>query len=143
MCGGNDNCFSAFESLDGGVWPYADTLTFVPDTLRDSIARGTMILFVRHTASYGYSNLWLELSYNTDDSTTVRDTVDVILADRFGNRLGHGMGSSFGITDTISRNFELMQGRPVYLRHIMRADTITEIEQVGVIFNPHNGYEHR
>lgn len=133
---GDDNSFSAFAAVDPGGWLYAEPIEFEPDTLRDSVATGRIVVSVRHGRGYGYSNLWLEVASGTSDSTMVADTLNIALADAYGNWLGSGMGLSFQISDTVPRACTVARHRPVRLRHIMRLDTLQGIERVGIVFIP-------
>lgn len=134
---GDDNYFSAFETFPRQEWLYAEPVKLRVDTLRDSVAHGgTLLLSLRHTDAYEYSNLWLELSYPASDSTTVTDTVNVILADVYGHWRGHGSGPSIQLTDTIATGFTITRGSTLTLRHIMRVDTLANIEQAGLVFLP-------
>lgn len=134
---GDDNYFSAFKTFDNQLWSYAEPVEFVVDTLRDTLSRrGTLLLSLRHTHGYGYGNIWLELSYPLNDSVEQADTFNVVLADSYGRWLGHGSGPSMLVTDTLSRNFELHRGMKLRLRHIMRTDTLANIEQVGIVYLP-------
>lgn len=134
---GDDNYFSAFKSPADTRWVYDDHAVFMPDTLRDSVSTGGMLLLsVRHTNGYPYRNLWLELSWPDDKDSIRTDTINVILADVYGNWNGKGMGVSWQHTDTISKNYTLVRRRPMTLRHIMRSDTLEGIEQIGLIYLP-------
>ncbi|MCM1066220.1 MAG: gliding motility lipoprotein GldH [Muribaculaceae bacterium] len=134
---GDDNYFSAFVTFPHQQWEYAAPAQLTVDTLRDSVARGgTLMLSVRHTDAYEYSNLWLELAYPDTDSTVCRDTINLVLADVYGRWRGHGSGPSVQITDTIASGFTLHRGDTLTLRHIMRVDTLPNIEQVGLVFYP-------
>ena len=121
-----------FVSLPADGWAYGDTLTF--DSLcTDSVATGRLAVSVRHTNAYLYSNLWLELTTPQDDSVR-RDTINVPLADDFGKWYGRGVGVSFATIDTLAGSYTLLRQRPVYVRHIMRCDTLGDIEQIGLVF---------
>lgn len=135
---GVDNYFSAFETFGNQQWYYASPAFFRVDTLRDSVAsRGDLILSLRHTSGYAYSNLWLELEHRHVSGTpAVRDTFNIILADRFGRWRGHGTGPSVQVTDTLSRDYSIARGDTLVLRHIMRLDTLANIEQAGIVFLP-------
>lgn len=136
---GDDNYFSAFTAFPRGEWEYASPSKFRVDTLRDSISRGgTLLLSMRHTSGYEYGNIWLELSYPVNDSTVRADTFNIVLADDYGHWLGRGLGPSVQVTDTLSRNFTIRKGETITLRHIMRTDTLSDIEQVGIVFLPDN-----
>jgi hypothetical protein len=65
-----------------------------------------------------------------------RDTINVRLADVYGTWLGKGAAVSYNYTDTVYRNLTVVRGRPVIIKHIMRPDTVTNIERIGLIFEP-------
>lgn len=127
-CGGDRDPENArFETLPGEVWLYGDTLLF--DTVTsDSLPSETKVIAVRHTAGYKYSNLWVEVT-SFDDDTAYTDTVNIRLADRYGRSLGRGNGISFLKTDTLPAR----RSHSVALRHVMRADSVGALEQIGVL----------
>lgn len=134
---GDDNYFSAYHTFDDQQWSYAEPVELRVDTLRDSIARGgALILSLRHTAGYQYSNLWLELQYAYGDSVGWTDTLNVILSDVYGHWLGHGSGPSLQFNDTIAKHIDMHRGATMRLRHIMRLDTLPNIEQIGLVYLP-------
>lgn len=134
---GDDNFFSAFRALPDAEWDYAAPVVFEVDTLRDSISRGgTVIVSLRHTHGYEYSNLWLELSTPINDSTVRRDTLNIRLADTYGRWLGKGMGPSLEVCDTLPHAVDLRRKQNISVRHIMRVDTLEGIEQIGIVFLP-------
>lgn len=134
-CTSGHNSYSAYATLPESGWPYTDTLTFIPMDI-DSVVTGELMVGLRHSAAYPYSNLWLELTYHPDSVTAVRDTLCIELCDRFGRWYGTGLGASFQIADTLPVPVTIGRGMPVSLRHIMRVDTVAGIEQAGIIFNP-------
>lgn len=131
------DAFSGFRDFPEARWLYSRPVVFQSDTLGDSVARGLLLLSLRHTSDYPYSNLWVEVS-TADSSRRVLscDTFDVGLADVFGRWYGSGMGASLRYTDTLSRDFRMVRGSSISVRHIMRTDTLPEIEQIGLIFVP-------
>lgn len=132
---GDDNYFSAFTTFRGAKWDYAEPVTFSVDTLRDSISRkGDIVLTLRHTNGYPFSNLWLEISSEKDDSILRTDTLNIMLADIYGAWLGHGSGPSIQVVDTVLRDTELAIHTNFRVRHIMRVDTLQGIEQLGISF---------
>ncbi|MDE6120901.1 MAG: gliding motility lipoprotein GldH [Muribaculaceae bacterium] len=136
---GDDNYFSAFQTVDPAGWDYADHVQFRVDTLRDSVSRkGTMVVSLRHTHGYEYSNIWLELSTPVNDSIRLRDTLNIRLADSYGHWLGKGIGPSLTVSDTVATPYDLSCGQTLTLRHIMRTDTLAGIEQVGIVFLPND-----
>ena len=125
-----------FRAVDSNCWKYGDSLLFRFNA-PDSVWQGDIAIVVRHAASYPYSNLLIELGGQIDGDIAV-DTFNIMLADDFGNWLGRGSGLSFQRVDTIVRNVSLSAPSDLYVRHIMRADCITDIEQIGLIFSPYH-----
>lgn len=93
-----------------------------------------MILTVRHSNAYPYRNLWVEISHIDPDSVLRHDTLNMELADIYGRWHGSGLGASFQYSDTLSRHFRLVRDFGLKIRHIMRVDTLPDIEQIGVAF---------
>lgn len=135
-CDTGGNHFADFADLPLKGWTFGDTLTFTPD-LADSIARGHLLVAVRHDNAYVYSNLWVEVTAEGPEGTApVVDTIDLRLCDPYGRWLGSGFGATRQVADTLGRISRLYSGRPVKLRHLMRADTVRHIQQLGVTFVP-------
>lgn len=133
---GNDNYFSSFKTLEGAQWNYAHPLVFEVDTLADSIsAPGALLLTLRHSHDYAYSNVWLELTVDADDTLSRADTLNIVLADDFGNWRGRGSGPLLQVTDTVALT-TLKRHQRISLRHIMRCDTLDGFEQIGFTFLP-------
>lgn len=124
---------SQWHTVGDAGWRYNDTLAFNKDSA-DTLPVGRMVIGVRHTAAYPYSNLWIELSYLTADSLPAADTVEIKLADAFGHWYGSGTGASYQLTDTVVPHHSVLPSSQVRLRHIMRMDTVPEIEQMGISF---------
>jgi gliding motility-associated lipoprotein GldH len=120
-----------WRDIDLPGWRYGHTLTFNADS--DSVAIDKVVLSVRHTDDYEYANLWVELSYASGD-TTVADTFDVTLADKFGKWLGTGTGLSYQQNDTLVPRHRVNLGSPLHLRHVMRVDTLQNIDQIGLSY---------
>lgn len=131
-CVPGHNDYSEFKNIPVEGWCYNDTLTFTPG-IADSVADGMLTIAVRHSGDYIYSNLWMEVRY-TDGDNEKTDTLNIVLADIYGHWHGHGLGASFQMSDTVSTSCRITRNTPVKVRHIMRADTLRAVEQVGIIF---------
>lgn len=129
-CGSADEC-GRFRAVDAEGWNYGDTLLFAtPDSLQ--AWHGDIVVAVRHTSTYPYRNLWLEISV-PGDSLSRPDTVSVSLASADGKWLGRGLGLSYQSADTVLRG-KTITAPTVAVRHIMRTDKLRDIEQIGLIF---------
>ena len=128
-CVGNNEKPGEFKTLKDAEWPYAeklfffmgDSLTPVPDAME---------LVVRHTNAYEFSNLWVELSYVSEDSL-MADTFNITLADDFGRWFGSGE-PIITFTDTLRLRHLPDTASTFGLRHVMRVDRVKEIEQVAL-----------
>lgn len=135
-CGGNDVAYCEFRQLPADGWAYGDTIGFSTESMSDSIANGHLIVSLRHTNGYPYSNVWLELTRNGNDGVTTRDTINCVLADIYGRWKGQGFGAAYQFSDTLPNALRLLRGDSITIRHIMRADTITDIEHLGIMLVP-------
>lgn len=133
-CSTRDECGS-FAAVDAGGWNYGDSLQFVLNMPEDSVIEGNLAIVVRHSASYDYSNLWLEISYPTVEGLSP-DTFNIRLSDSYGNWYGKGLGLSFQQTDTVGRRLKLASPATLSARHIMRVDCLEDIEQIGLYIIP-------
>lgn len=135
-CEGGRRDYSRWANISPEGWIYADTVLLLPaDTSlhdNDSLVNAALKVALRHSNAYLYSNIWLELTYHTDNHRLVRDTLNIRLADVYGRWLGSGFGASYQREVTVSPAAVIDITRPVALRHIMRVDTLQGIEQVGI-----------
>ena len=134
-CGNSGRSYSNWSHLDPHGWAYGDTLSLIPvdSTLpdNDSTLRAPLRLGVTHSATYPYSNLWLEVTYRSD-RYVYRDTVNLELADIYGRWLGKGFGTALQHEITLTPHADIDVRQPVSVRHIMRVDTLRGIEMIGV-----------
>lgn len=129
--------YSEYRNIDASGWSYGDTLVY-ETALADSVQRGDLAVVVRHSDAYAYSNIWLEIDTDSADSIAA-DTFNVELADIYGNWHGRGLGLSYQCADTVMRGIELRDSSRITVRHIMRVESLPNIEQIGIVFIPeHN-----
>ncbi|MDE7427143.1 MAG: gliding motility lipoprotein GldH [Muribaculaceae bacterium] len=136
-CSLRHNDYSEYCTFDNNAWAYDSVLTFTPE-LKDDSARGSLEIALRHTNAYPYSNIFLEISYPVEcspDSVCVKyDTIEVELSDVYGKWYGKGSRLSYQLRKPLASGVTLYNKKPVQVRHLMRADTLREIEQVGLFF---------
>lgn len=131
-CIPGDNEYSEFKDIQPQGWAYNDTLLFTPSTA-DTVSRGPLSIALRHNNSYEYSNLWVELTWH-DGPDLRRDTLNIILADSHGSWQGKGFGPSYQLEVPVNPQAVMTDSAPMAIRHIMRVDTLTGIEQIGLIY---------
>lgn len=135
-CSDHPSAFSHYTQIPESGWRYDDTLRFTPD-IPPSVS-GELRLGLRHNGDYPYRNLWVEVTTPVaGDSTAVRrDTLSVELADRYGHWKGTGLGALRQLDTVITPAITVDSGRTIMVRHIMRCDTLPDIEQVGIFIEP-------
>lgn len=128
--------FSDFHTLPDSGWAYGDTVAFTVSRA-DSVAPAAVKVAVRNNNDFPYSNLWLEVSCrNATGATVSRDTVNLRLADPYGRWTGKGFGASYQTEATVRPRAVIENGSRITVRHVMRADTVAGIEQLGITLSP-------
>lgn len=126
--------YSRFEEIGAEGWPYAKNITFSIEH-PDSVAYGELSLTVRHTDDYEFSNLWVEVAYDDATGNNHIDTLNIPLADTYGNWTGKGSGVWKQLETPVSKELAYRSGSIIKIRHIMRTDTLRNIDLVGIRFN--------
>ena len=135
-CSGSEMELCSYNDIPRYGWAYGDTISFATDILSDSVTTGHLIVALRHTNSYPFSNIWLEVTHSGSDNIPRRDTINCTLADIYGRWQGQGFGASYQYADTIPARMEIKRGNPLTIRHIMRVDTLRDIEHLGIMLVP-------
>ena len=84
--------FDGVVSIPGNGWDLSDTIRFNV-AISDTSANYDILLHIRNEKTFKYSNLWLFIETTGPNGQTMRDTLEIILADEEGNWLGKGIGS--------------------------------------------------
>lgn len=90
-------------------------------------------LFVRHNSNYPYRNLWLFIDHTTPDNITTSDTINIAMADAYGQWKGGGWGTAYQIKQPIHHLQLLDSGsHTIKISHAMREFKLRGINNVGV-----------
>lgn len=117
-------------------WLHTSPLTFVPE-YDDSTATYELSLAVRHDNSYAYRNLCLTVDIINADSVLRRKTVDMTLADEYGNWKGGGFGSLYQNVVSLERNVGPADACSVVVWQTMAGcDTLYGVTDVGIFAHP-------
>ena len=127
---------SCFIHLPQDGWQRMLPLTFLPE-YDDSASTYSITLAVRHDNSYRYRNLSMVVDIIAADSTVNRQTVDMHLADEYGNWTGGGFGALYQSTVTIDDAVTPDKARSIVLWQSMGGcDTLQGLVNVGIIIAP-------
>ena len=127
---------SRFAHVPATGWLSTQPLLFTP-AYSDSTADYDLVLAVRHSNSYRYCNLSLAVDVIAADSSRVRKTFDIPLADEYGNWSSGGFGALYQATVPISGGVTPEKASRVMVWQTMAGcDTLQGIVDVGIITNP-------
>jgi gliding motility-associated lipoprotein GldH len=89
---------------------------------------------VRNTSLYPMSNLYLFITTIAPSGHSIRDTVEVILADEKGKWLGSGLGDIWDLQQLYKENVRFaQQGRYIFeYEQAMRTEKLPFILDVGL-----------
>ena len=128
----NKEVYSEFRSFDGLFWNKHHPAEFDVH-ISDASLPYSLSLTIRNSDDYLFQNLWLFVEQTNPDGTTVRDTVNVELADVYGKWHGTGLSlysyshpyrANYHFPDTGVYRFQVIQG--------MRQAVLPGISDVGL-----------
>lgn len=125
-----------FAHLPTDGWQRTLPLTFRPE-YDDSAATYDITLAVRYDNSYRYRNLTMAVDVITADSAVNRRTVDMALADEYGNWTGGGFGTLYQSTVPVVEAVTPDEARSIVVWQSMgECDTLRGLVNLGIITTP-------
>lgn len=129
-CSVGDVYYSDFKHLEAG-WSKDTPLCFeLPDSVEEAVSE--LDICIRHDNYYPYRNIWIIADFVKDRDVVESDTLNIVLADKFGNWYGSGLGKLFQLRTVVRRGFRPGDYDSVNLWHYMRCDTVPGIYDVGL-----------
>ena len=92
----SNRVFEKNVSIENKVWGLSQTPSFEYHN-KDTISKVNMLVNVRHTSSYPFSNLWVFVNTSFPNGTVKKDTLECVLAEKDGKWLGSGLGDIWDI----------------------------------------------
>jgi gliding motility-associated lipoprotein GldH len=98
-----------------------------------------ILLHVRNTGQYAYSNLWLFIETKSPKGNSLRDTLEIVLADDQGRWLGEGISNINHLLVPYKENilFPLIGIYQVTITQAMREEDLKNILDIGVCLQFH------
>lgn len=126
----NDSQFEKFENIDGDAWMNTDTLEF--DYVIDSAMNLERAeLHLRHTSTYQFRNLWLQVEHSIDDvKNSARQEIDLAAAS--GTWYGDKTGTYLNYAQELDGKFLNPGQHKIRIVQIMRQDPLLGIQSVGL-----------
>jgi gliding motility-associated lipoprotein GldH len=129
----SDVYFGESHSIHNEAW-HMNNIAEFPVSLYDVQQDYRLILSVRNTTDYQYSNIYFFFTTIYPDQTAIRDTIECMLADRSGRWLGSGVGrireSNFLIREPL--HTPIAGEYRFIIQHAMRDEVLSGITDVGV-----------
>ena len=125
----NDIVYSQFSSSPSGEW-HVDSVAQFEYSIVDPESDYRMLVYLRHTESYPYQNMWLFV-----DNNHHRDTIEFYLADDRGRWLGNGGLKLYEMPVLFAQNYHFPDsGMCCFtIRHGMREERLRGVSDVGLI----------
>ena len=126
------------RDIDMSGWHSDKSVAFHWD-IQDTLQRHDVMLDIRHSQAYPYSNVYVFLTYRFPNGKSRVDTVECTLADERGRWRGTGFG------DLVDQRFMLNQdvqfplkGRyGLEVQHGMRQDPLPSVANIGLRLEVH------
>jgi gliding motility-associated lipoprotein GldH len=125
--------FEKNQPIPSEGWHYRDIVSFEAE-VNDTTSLHNLYINVRNTTDYGYSNFYLFLNIEFPDGTTLRDTIECILAQRNGQWSGKGFGKIRSNSFLFRTNVWFPQpGNYVFrMEQAMRTELLEGIADIGL-----------
>lgn len=119
--------------IPDGIWSKENVIPFEV-MIEDTSSTHNLYVNIRNTSLYPTSNLYLFINTTAPSGHSVKDTVEVILADDRGKWLGSGLGDIWDLQQLYKQNIRFAQkGRYLFeYQQAMRAERLPFVLDVGL-----------
>lgn len=121
--------FEEFDSIPGHNWKSTDAINFNVN-INDTVSSHNVLIAIRNTGQYEFSNLYLFVTATSPDGNQVRDTTEIILADDHGKWLGKGSSAIYSLYHPFRKNIRFPV-KGIYRFNIEQAMWIKELEHIS------------
>ncbi len=128
-----DRVYEKNIRIPDGIW-HRDNIVRFELPVGDTIRPYNLYVNVRNTSLYPMSNLYIFITTTAPSGHSVKDTVEIILADEKGKWLGSGLGDIWDLQQAYKKNVRFAQ-RGVYTfeyEQAMRTEKLPFILDVGL-----------
>jgi gliding motility-associated lipoprotein GldH len=130
------NEFEKNVSIPSHQWNFANKPKF-EFYISDTNAKYNMYFLMRHTDSYPYANIWLNIKTKQPNEVSFNQTrVEIPLAQTDGKWLGRGIGEIWEHKLSLSNNGYIHYSKAgkyeIVLEQIMRTNPLPEVMSVGI-----------
>ncbi len=121
------------KKIEGNVWNEKEPISF-DFTIKDTVAYFDVFLTLRNDVNYRWSNVYLFSDLTFPNGKTRRDTLEITLADKYGNWTGNNSGTIITTTAKLinHRKFPLSGAYKIDVTHGMRVKELENVLNVGL-----------
>jgi gliding motility-associated lipoprotein GldH len=123
--------FEEFKSIQKQTWSSNNILHFNASIMDTSLIYNVYIS-VRNTGNYEYCNLYLFVTTHSPSENSIRDTVEIMLADEHGKWYGKGAASVYTLYYPYKVNIKFPL-RGIYTFDIEQAMWIKDLKHINDI----------
>jgi len=125
--------FEKYQRIADAEW-HKDSLIRFRVPVTDTLQSHNLLIGVRNTSHYKYSNLWLFLEMESPAGEMQKDTFNILLAQPSGEWLSEGIGKIKTRQAIFRRNltFPHSGDYSISLQHGMREEVLKGIHDIGV-----------
>jgi gliding motility-associated lipoprotein GldH len=129
----SNRVYDEFKDIKDGIWKQTETINFEVQ-ISDTLSYNNVLVNVRNSGSYKFSNLYLFLNTVYPNNKISRDTIDCLLADNKGKWLGKGLGDLKDCQYLLKKSMRFHQ-KGIYsfeFEQAMRVDKLEGIKSIGI-----------
>lgn len=119
--------------IPDGVWEYNNPVLFEV-AISDTITSYNLYINVRNSGMYPMQNLYMFITTTAPSGHSVKDTIQIMLADNKGKWLGKGLGDIWDLQRPYKKNVRFAQtGKYMFkFEQAMRVEKLPFILDVGL-----------
>ncbi len=133
LTGCKGSFFESYQKVNPSGWDKDSLLAFNVE-ITDTLQAYNMYLNIRNQGSYEFSNLWLFVDIVAPDSTALRDTIEITLAQPDGTWLGKGTSGIYQLQLPYRKNiiFPYSGEYSITIEQAMRSEKLEGIQNIGI-----------
>lgn len=125
--------FEENRDMPNYVWEADNTLLFETE-IKDTDLLYNLLVNIRHSGLYKFSNIWLKVKLRDEDSTHLIDErFEILLAEKSGKWLGDCSGDICDLQATFRAKYQFNEAGTytIVLQQIMRQEALPAIMSAG------------
>jgi gliding motility-associated lipoprotein GldH len=134
----SDIIYSGREEMSSDEWNRNNAALFTAQ-IDDTLSTASIDLSIRTGTSYPYRNIYLFVTTFAPNGLKAVDTLEYMLTDERGNRLGRGVGDIRELQLNLRKNvfFPIAGAYHFRVEHAMRKETLEGVYDIGLNIKKH------